>query len=202
MSRHLLPRLGDYSGAGAGAGAGLGRFLGSYLGDLGDVTDPSLTTDPYGNVDYVDPTRSPDVYVTAPPPPTLTLSTTPFGPAPMPSLPYLPVVTPPAPTTPFSSGTPTGVPQAVAFRNPDGSATYDGHPYSATDLLNPYNVAHFFGGFLTPTNATNQPRLNFASGTYGVTAPAQASLFGGMSTPTLALLAAGIVGAVVLAKKK
>jgi hypothetical protein len=100
-----------------------------------------------------------------------------------------------------SSPTPTGIAYSQAFKNPDGTPTYDGAPYSPTDLLNPYNLRHLFGGFLTPT--TPYPQAGLYAPTYAGGATTQASVTTGkMSTATLLLLGALAVGGALLLGKK
>ncbi|HEY3885914.1 MAG TPA: hypothetical protein VGL62_11935 [Vicinamibacterales bacterium] len=129
-------------------------------------------------------------------PTTIALSNTSIGTGPVAVPPPLVNYTPgiPLPTT---AGTPTGVALTQAFKNPDGSPTYDGAPYSATDLLNPYNLSHLFGGLLTTVTGGAKPGTPLVAG-----AVAPASTIGGVKTSTLALLAGvGVVAYLVLGRK-
>lgn len=150
------------------------RGLGDDSGGLDDGGDYGFEDDGI-DIDYA-----------APPSPTTialqTGSSAPAGAAPATTPP--PLVNYQTPPTTPTGLSPTGVALAQAFKNPDGSPTYDGAPYSATDLLNPYNLSHLFGGLLTTlTGGTKSP----TGLPVGSVAPA--STIGGVKTSTLAIAA-------------
>lgn len=129
-------------------------------------------------------------------PTTIALSNTPMGAGPVTLPPPLVNYTPGIPFT--GAQTPTGVALSQAFKNPDGSPTYDGAPYSATDLLNPYNVAHLFGGLLTTITGGAKP----GAPVYGAASMAPASTIGGVKTSTLAIAAGvALIAYVALGRK-
>ncbi len=77
------------------------------------------------------------------------------------------------------------------FKNPDGSPTYDGAPYSPTDLLNPYNFSHFFVGI---GDIFGSRPLPIGVSRPALDAPASATaptMLAGVNVKTLAVLGIG-----------
>jgi hypothetical protein len=161
------------------------RF-GGGLGDDSDGSDGDFGLEDDGSTDTSTP-------IVVAPPATIQLATTSMGTGPASTPPPLVNYTP---VQPFpGTASPTGVALAQAFKNPDGSPTYDGAPYSATDLLNPYNLQHMFGGLLTTLTGGAKPTTPT-----GVVAPA--STIAGVKTSTIAVLAVVGLGAYLLLGRK
>ncbi len=155
--------------------------------DMGGVapTDPysGSSVDNYGNDPILDP------YTYTPPPESIPLAYTPSGGlGPFVEPPPLVNWTQPVSPIPSTAYTPT---TSAMFKNPDGSPTYDGTPYSPTDLLNPYNFSHLFGaigdvfGSRPLPIGVSRPALYAPAGT---TTPAMTA---GLNVKTLAVLGIG-----------
>ena len=93
--------------------------------------------------------------------------------------------------------------------NPDGTPTYNGQKYSATDTGNPYNQAGYVPGGqvgpAVPGGSVSGPFVptGLPGDTSGnVNAPAQASVLGGMSSSTLLIVGGGLLVGLLLLRRK